>query len=277
MISRIFLLLLLPGWLYAETPDVVIVTIDTLRADRVGCYGYAKAQTPTIDRLASEGIQFMNAVSHVPLTRPSHLTIFTGLFPFQHNVHDNVAAPLDRKIPTLAEIFHQHGFATGAFVASFVVNSQSGLQRGFDTYADEFDPSKQPTQFALNLEKRGEQVYREFAAWQTGAKTKPYFAWVHLYDPHFPYEPPPPYSTRFASRPYDGEIAYTDEILSKVVRLLRPNTLLIVVSDHGESLGEHGENAHSFFIYDSTLHVPLLELAWKLEGRSKNQFSNTIG
>ena len=242
----------------AAEPDVVLITIDTLRADRVGCYGYTKAKTPAMDAIAKEGLLFKDAVSHVPLTRPSHISIFTGLFPFEHNVHDNVAPPLDAKIPTLAEILRKRGYATGGFVASFVVNSQSGLQRGFDTFEDRFDPQKQPGSFALNLEKRGGQVYEEFAQWQAGIKAKPYFAWVHLYDPHFPYDPPSPYAKQFPDHPYDGEIAYSDEIVSRIVKLLRPNTLLIVTSDHGESLGDHGENAHSFFIYDSTLKVPLL-------------------
>jgi choline-sulfatase len=263
--------------LSAAAPDVVLITIDTLRADRVGCYGYSKASTPTLDRLAHDGTMFTNTVSHVPLTRPSHLTIFTGLYPFQHQIHDNVAPPLDPKIPTLAEILQKNGYTTGAFVASFVVNSQSGLQRGFETYADEFDPQKQPTQFALNLEKRGEQVYREFSTWQNDLKTKPYFAWVHLYDPHFPYDPPPPFSSRFKDHPYDGEVAYADDVVSKILKLLRPNTLLIVTSDHGESLGDHDENAHSYFIYDSTLRVPLF-LRWpgKIPAAKKIDFQTRL-
>lgn len=134
-------------------PNVVLITIDTLRADRLGCYGYKPAQTPNIDRIAAEGIMFTNAVSHVPLTRPSHATIFTGLFPFQHGIHDNIAPPLNANIPTLSEAFQKNGYRTAAFVSSFVINSQSGLQRGFDFYEDKFDPQKQPTDFALNLEK----------------------------------------------------------------------------------------------------------------------------
>ena len=275
--ALLFLFFVLPLTASATKPDVVVITIDTLRADRVGCYGYTKAATPTLDAIAAQGILFENAVAHVPLTRPSHASLFTGLFPFQHNIHDNVAPPLDSKIPTLAEIFGKQGYATGAFVASFVVNRQSGLQRGFDTYADEFDPQKQPTQFALNLEKRGDQVYSEFAAWQSTVSTKPYFAWIHLYDPHFPYEPPGTFTKRFADRPYDGEIAFADEIVSKILKLLRPDTLLVVTSDHGESLGDHGENAHSYFIYDSTLKVPLM-IRWsgKLESGRKIPFQTRI-
>src|SRR5688572_5072364 len=161
----LFLFLTAASVASSEAPDVVVITIDTLRADRIGVYGYAKASTPVLDGLAREGVLFKNAVSHVPLTRPSHASLFTGLFPFEHQIHDNVAPPLDEKIPTLAEVLRRRGYATGAFVASFVVNRQSGLQRGFDTYADEFDPQKQPTQFALNLEKRGEQIYNEFVTW----------------------------------------------------------------------------------------------------------------
>lgn len=239
-------------------PNVVLITIDTLRPDRVGCYGYGRAQTPNIDRVASEGVLFSNAVSHVPLTRPSHTSIFTGLFPYQHGVHDNIAPPLPVKFPTLAEILKRNGYQTAAFVAAFVVNSQSGLNRGFDVYEDEFNPKKQPTDFALNLEKRGGEVYQEFADWMGHRNTKPYFAWIHLYDPHFPYAPPPPYSTTFADRPYDGEVAYADAIVGKILKLLDNNTLLVIASDHGESLGDHGESAHSYFIYDSTVRVPLL-------------------
>lgn len=239
-------------------PNVVLITIDTLRADRVGCYGYARAKTPNIDRVAAEGVLFTGAVSHVPLTRPSHTSIFTGLFPYQHGVHDNIAPSLSAKFPTLAEILNHNGYQTAAFVASFVVNSQSGLNRGFDVYEDEFNPQKQPTNFALNLEKRGGDVYREFAGWVGHRNAKPYFAWVHLYDPHFPYAPPPPYATTFAERPYDGEVAYADEIVGRILKLLDNNTLLVIASDHGESLGDHGENAHSYFIYDSTLRVPLM-------------------
>jgi choline-sulfatase len=242
----------------APKPNVVLITIDTLRADRLGCYGYKPAQTPNIDKIAAEGVMFTNAVSHVPLTRPSHATIFTGLFPFQHGIHDNIAPPLDAKIPTLAEAFRKNGYRTAAFVSSFVINSQSGLQRGFDFYEDKFDPQKQPTDFALNLEKRAGEVFTEFQNWKSTSSKTPFFTWLHFYDPHFPYAPPPPYSKTFAERPYDGEIAYTDEIIGKTIKLLEPNTLLIITSDHGESLGEHGENAHSYFIYDATLRVPLI-------------------
>lgn len=243
----------------ASRPDVVLITIDTLRADRLGCYGYARAgTTPNMDRLSTEGVLFSDAVSHVPLTRPSHISIFTGLYPDRHGVHDNIAPSLQPQFPTLAEVLKHNGYQTAAFVASFVVNSQSGLNRGFDVYEDEFNPEKQPTRFALNLEKRAGEVYDEFASWMRQRRAGPRFAWIHFYDPHFPYAPPPPFSSRFADRPYDGEVAYTDAVVGKVLKLLDPNTLLILVSDHGESLGDHGENAHSFFIYDSTLRVPLM-------------------
>ncbi|MCI0616989.1 sulfatase-like hydrolase/transferase [bacterium] len=239
-------------------PNVVLITIDTLRADRLGCYGYKSAHTPNIDKIAAEGVMFRNAISHVPLTRPSHASIFTGLFPFQHGIHDNIAPPLDAKISTLSEAFRKNGYRTAAFVSSFVINSQSGLQRGFDFYEDKFDPQKQPTDFALNLEKRAGEVFTEFQNWKSTSSKNPFFVWLHFYDPHFPYAPLPPYSKTFAERPYDGEIAYTDEIIGKTLKLLEPNTLLIITSDHGESLGEHGENAHSYFIYDATLRVPLI-------------------
>lgn len=254
----LILLVILQSVCVAQKPDVLLITIDTLRSDRLGCYGYNLGQTPVIDQLATEGVRFTNVVSHVPLTRPSHTSIFTGLYPFQHGVHDNVAPTLDLKIPTLAEILRKNGYQTAGFIASFVVNSQSGLNRGFDVYKDSFDPKRQPTDFALNLEKRGDDVYNEFSDWYTQRKKQPYFAWVHLYDPHFPYEPPEPYLSKFAKRPYDGEIAYTDSVVGKILKLIQPGTLLIVTSDHGESLGEHSESGHSFFIYDTTLRVPLI-------------------
>lgn len=260
------LLICAAAFAFAQTPpvkpDILLITIDTLRADRLGCYGYAGAQTPNIDRLASSGIQFTNAVSHVPLTRPSHISIFTGLYPFQHGIRDNIAPPLSAKIPTLTEILKKQGYVTAAFVSSFVINSQSGLNRGFDTYEDRFDPEKQPTQFALNLEKRGGETFEEFAGWFKSKPKGPTFAWVHLYDPHFPYESPQPYASRFKEHPYDGEIAYADDIVGKILKLISPQTLVILASDHGESLGEHGEGAHSYFIYDATLHVPLM-IRWQ--------------
>ncbi len=254
----IFLALAVLAQTPATKPNVVLITIDTLRADRLGCYGYSKAQTPNLDRLASEGVLFTNAVSHVPLTRPSHASIFTGLYPFEHGIHDNIASPLNSKFPVLAETLKNNGYRTAAFVASFVINSQSGLQRGFDTYEDRFDPKKQPTDFALTLEKRGDEILEEFKNWKSTTTRAPYFAWLHFYDPHFPYSPPSPYSKPFAERPYDGEVAYTDELIGKTLKLFDKNTLLIVTSDHGESLGDHGENAHSYYIYDATLHVPLI-------------------
>jgi choline-sulfatase len=250
--------LCLLGLTTAPKPNVILITIDTLRADRLGCYGYKGAQTPHIDKIAADGIIFTNAVSHVPLTRPSHTSIFTGLYPFQHGIHDNIATPLDAKIPTLSEAFKKNGYRTAAFISSFVINSQSGLQRGFDFYEDRFDPKNQPTDFALNLEKRAGEVFTEFQNWKSTSGKSPYFVWLHFYDPHFPYAPPPPYSKTFAERSYDGEIAYTDEVIGKTLKLFDPNTLLILTSDHGESLGEHGENAHSYFIYDATLKVPLI-------------------
>lgn len=257
----LFLLLLLHSAVPAsasEKPDLLLITVDTLRADRLGCYGYTAAETPGIDRLASEGILFTNAVSPVPQTRPSHISLFTGLYPFEHGIHDNIAAPLNPKIPLLAEILRQNGYRTAAFVAAFVVNSQSGLNRGFDVYEEHFDAENQPTQFALNLEKRGDQVYREFSSWYSQKKAGPYFAWVHLYDPHFPYEPPAEYRKRFAGRPYDGEVAYSDEMVGKILKLVDHNTIVILTSDHGEALGDHGENTHGYYIYDATQHVPLI-------------------
>ncbi len=246
---------------------LVLVTIDTLRADRLGSYGNRALPTPNLDRLAAEGAMAPDAMVHVPLTRPSHFSLFSGLLPSQHGVRDNLAPPRAGEAPLLAEVLQTAGFRTAGFVSSIVLASHSGLNRGFDTYSDEFDGGEDgEVHMATDLQKRGDEIVEEAVSWlESGAEGTEarLFAWIHLYDPHEPYDPPEPYASRYAERPYDGEIAWTDELVGRIdaalTRLeLRDQTLLSVTSDHGEGMGEHREATHGFFIYQSTLAVPLL-------------------
>ena len=242
---------------------VVIVTIDTLRADRLGCYGSRDVATPRLDRLAAAGALAVEASAHVPLTRPSHVSIFTGLLPTQHGIRDNVSPALVPQVPLLAEPFHAAGFATGAFVSSVVLDSQSGLDRGFDVYADRFEGTTGDAQFLNTVQKPGEATIAEALAWLRGQAGRRVFLWLHLYEPHDPYEPPEPYASRYAERPYDGEVAWVDELFGRFEDGLRglglgDDIALLVVSDHGEGLGEHDESLHGFFAYQTTLRVPFL-------------------
>ncbi len=242
---------------------VVFVTIDTLRSDRLGCYGSRDVATPHLDALARDGALAAEATVDVPLTRPSHVSIFTGLYPSENGIRDNVSPTLASGIPTLAEVFKAAGFHTAGFVSSIVVSSQSGLQRGFDTYSDHFDAGTDDARFLNTIQKRGDETMGEAVTWLEGQHDARLFAWIHLYDPHDPYEPPEPYATRYAGRLYDGEVAWSDELIGRLdatlERLgLRKDTLLVVTSDHGEGLGEHDEAVHGFFLYQTTLHVPLL-------------------
>lgn len=246
-----------------EARHLVIVTIDTLRADRIGAYGNANVATPNIDRIAQQGALALHAAVHVPLTRPSHVSLFTGLYPSEHGIRDNVSPPLAKDVPLLAEILKQRGFRTAAFVSSIVLSKQSGLARGFDVYSDRFDVGEDDARFLNTIQKRGDQTTAEAVAWLREAGSERRFAWLHLYDPHDPYEPPEPYASRYASRPYDGEVAWSDELVGRLDTALgdagmRDDTLLVVTSDHGEGLDEHGEAVHGFFVYETTLRVPLV-------------------
>ena len=242
---------------------LVIVTIDTLRADRVGAYGYAKAATPHLDSLAKDGAMALSASAHVPLTRPSHVTMLTGRLPSETGVRDNFAPTIVPQVPLLAEVLKKAGFATGAFVSSVVLDSSAGFDRGFDVYADEFEGAGDQARFLNTVQKRGDATTAEALAWleKAGASGQRLFLWLHLYDPHDPYEPPEPYAARFADRPYDGEVAFADDLVGRLDAALarqglRDRTALIVTSDHGEGLGEHGETLHGFFAYETTLAVP---------------------
>jgi arylsulfatase A-like enzyme/Tfp pilus assembly protein PilF len=246
----------------AAGPNVVVVTVDTLRADRVGAYGYAAGETPTIDRLAREGVLALDAVVQVPQTRPSHATIFTGRNPYEHGIRDNYSRPLDAGTPTLASILRRRGWDTAAFIGAYPVSRPSGLHHGFVAYDDPFAGGDDTTLHA-RTERRAEEVVDRALEWLARSRGAPFFAWVHLFDPHAPYEAPEPWRKRHAASPYDGEVAYADAQVGRIVSWLdatglRGRTLVVLTSDHGEGLGDHGEDEHMLFVYDSTLKVPLV-------------------
>jgi len=241
--------------------NVLLVTLDTTRADRLGCYGYIGGKTPNLDALARGGVLFENVYAQVPLTLPSHCSIMTGTAPFSHGVHNNGGYVLAPGETTLAERLKAREFRTAAFVASFSLDSRFGLDQGFDLYDDSFQvgmPFK-----PLNSERRADAVAALFSAWLDGQAGEPFFGWVHLFDPHLPYRPPAPYDREFAGNPYDGEIAFMDEAIGVVVQKLRKKnllgrTLVVLAGDHGEAFGEKVERGHGVFLYDGTLKVPLI-------------------
>ena len=245
-------------------PDVFLVTIDTLRADHIRCYGYERIQTPALDRLAQDGVRFAQAFTPSPITNTSHISILTGLLPSSHGVTD-FAVPLSPAYPTWADLLHQQGYHTAAFIGAVILDSKTlapGLDRGFDYY-DNFPQHSQTKSRWGRLERRGMDVVERAETWLSAHPQGPHFVWVHLYDPHDPYEPPAPYSKIYKDRLYDGEIAYADSALANFMGYLKKNrwyenSLIVVVGDHGEGLGEHHEDTHGIFLYDSTTHVPLI-------------------
>ncbi|MFQ5743135.1 MAG: sulfatase-like hydrolase/transferase [Acidobacteriota bacterium] len=244
-------------------PNLLLVTLDTTRADHLHVYGYPQIETPRIDRLAAGGVRFDQVASAVPITLPSHSTIMTGQYPLVHGVRHNGTYRLENASVTLAEVLRAVGYATGGFVSSFVVDSRFGIAQGFDTYTDFRDLEASAGQKPLlDLQRRGDKTVAAALEWLRRQQT-PFFAWVHLYDPHSPYDPPEPYASRYRERPYDGEIAFTDEMVGRLLDGLEQvghggDTLVVVAADHGEGLGEHGEEWHTFFIYDTTMRVPLI-------------------
>jgi arylsulfatase A-like enzyme/Tfp pilus assembly protein PilF len=246
--------------------NVLLFTFDTTRADHIGCYGYPLIQTPNLDALAAEGVRFQNVTAQCPLTLPSHSSIFTGTYPFYHGVRDNGGFYLEEDRVTLAEVLRQAGWSTSAFIGAFVLDSRWGISQGFDYYYDNFDFAKYKKISLDSVQREGGEVIKAFFEWFEKNAPKKFFSWIHLYDPHTPYEPPEPYRTQYGGQEYglyDGEIAYADSLVGRVLESLRQKNLLektvvIVVGDHGESLGEHHESSHGFFIYDATLSVPLI-------------------
>lgn len=240
-------------------PDVILVTIDTLRADALGFAGNRKVQTPFLDALARESTVFTNAHAHNVVTFPSHVNILTGLYPYQHGCRDNSGYTVDPKFKTVAALLREQGYATGAFVGAFPLDARYGLGRGFDVYDDRYPEGKGKLAFRI-AERRAEEVLAPAMAWWNQLAGKR-FMWVHLYDPHAPYLPPPEFAARYPSELYLGEVAYVDSVLQRFLAPLlkteRP-PLLIITADHGEALGDHGELTHGLFAYESTLKVPLL-------------------
>ena len=241
--------------------NVVLITLDTTRADRLGCYGYPQAKTPNLDFLAHNGVRFANAYCQVPLTLPSHCSILTGTLPTYHHVHNNGTYSLTAEQISVTEILKSHNFSTAAFVASFSVDSRFGLDQGFDLYDDNF---QEETPFkAMNSERKAAEVYDRFSLWLDDHHSEHFFTWIHFFDPHLPYIPPDSYRLEFANRPYDGEIAYMDFYVGEVIKKLREKnildkTFIIIAGDHGEGLGEKTEIGHGVFLYEMVMRVPLI-------------------
>jgi arylsulfatase A-like enzyme/Flp pilus assembly protein TadD len=251
----------------------VLVTLDTVRADHLGCYGDRQATTPWLDQLAAEGVRFADASSAVPLTLPSHTSLLTGLLPPHHGLRNNGVGALRPGTATLATLLAGAGYRTGAFLGAFVLDHRFGLAAGFETYDDEVarDPKAGNV---LEAERPGSEVVDRALAWLAKDDARPFFLWVHLYDAHAPYAPPPKWAARHPGRPYDGEVSSVDEQVGRILAELRRRgldgrTAVAVAADHGEGLGEHGEATHGLLLYEPTLHVPvLLRAPWALKART---------
>ncbi|MEK7485827.1 MAG: sulfatase-like hydrolase/transferase [Planctomycetota bacterium] len=235
--------------------NLIILTVDTTRADHIGCYGNTQVQTPALDQLAKEGTRFANANSHIPLTLPSHSTIFTGNYPIGTGVHDNIGFRLSEDVTTLAEYLKGNGYHTGAFIAAKVLVSKFGINQGFEEFNEKIPPKK-PS-------RNAEAVFKPAKEWIEKQKGHPFFSWIHLYDPHLPYEHPEPFWSQYAANPYAGEISYMDSQIQLFLNFLKEqnlydSSLIMVVADHGESLGEHKETTHGYFPYEATTHIPFI-------------------
>lgn len=254
-----------------NSANILLITLDTTRADHLGCYGYKGARTPNIDRLAGEGIRLEKVYCPAPLTLPSHVSILTGLEPVRHGVRNN-GHYLSEGIRTITEFLKERGYKTAAFVSSFSVDSRFGLDRGFELYDDTFQ-AQMPFK-TMNAERRAEDTFARFARWLNDNWRDKFFCWVHYYDPHLPYNPPAPFSEEFKNQPYDGEIAYMDVYVGRILEALAERgildkTLIIVAGDHGEGLGEKVEMGHGVFIYEETIRVPLIFWGKKIFPRSE--------
>ncbi|HVQ30864.1 MAG TPA: tetratricopeptide repeat protein [Vicinamibacteria bacterium] len=265
--SSLALLALLAPWLVLSCSrprpavrNVLLISIDTLRADHLGAYGFPRPTSPSIDALAREGVVFTGAHTPVPMTLPAHVSLLTGTLPPTHGLRDNLANRLPEGSLTLAEMLKARGFTTGAIVSSFVLDRRFGTSQGFDTYDDRFQAVHKIGDIS---ERKGDETTRQARAWLDEHKDRPFFLFVHFYDPHDPYEPPEPFASSWKEHPYEGEIAFADHCVGEVLEKLRQlglfeNTLVVLTGDHGEMLGEHGELNHGFFIYEGALHVPLI-------------------
>jgi arylsulfatase A-like enzyme/Flp pilus assembly protein TadD len=249
---------------------VLLITVDTLRADAIGAYGDKGGATPHLDRLAAAGVRFDRAHAHNVVTLPSHANILSGRYPIDHGVRDNAGFRFPASLDTAATILKSRGYRTGAFISAFPLDSRFGLARGFDVYDDGFvDATPRPA--FLEQERKGSETVGRAVKWRQAQGSEPTFSWVHVYEPHFPYRPPEPFAARFRSDPYEGEVAAVDAELAPLIDPILDagpdaRTLVIVTADHGESLGEHGEATHGIFAYEATLRVPLIVYAPQLLG-----------
>ena len=248
-------------------PNILLITIDTLRADHLGSYGYTTASTPSLDALARRGLRFDRAVTVTPLTLPAHVSLMTGTYPGYHGIRDNAGGALAETQTTLAEVLRGRGYRTAGFVASFVLDHRWGLDKGFDRYSDDVERPKPPSDVGLDTVQRpGHEVVDDATAWMDEDKDRPFFAWVHLYEPHTPYDAPERLRARFPPTTvgaYDAEIATADEQVGRLIDRLSSEgrlgrTIVVALGDHGESLGDHQEQEHGFFIYDATVRIPLI-------------------
>ncbi len=263
--------LLLPSAVFSkDVRSIVLISIDTCRADYLGCYGFRRETTPNIDAVAGKSVLFENVISSVPLTLPAHCSMLTGTIPPYHGVHDNLDYRLGASNVTIGEILKDNGFVTGAIISAFVLDSQFGVNQGFDSFNDSFE---QPYMAGTILERKGAEASRFAIEWLDQHREERFFLFLHYYDPHTDYVPPEPFASRFADDLYAGEIAYTDFCIGQVIEKLKmlglyDSTLVIITGDHGEMLGEHGEQDHGYFIYQSAIKVPLL---FKLPGQHKSK------
>ncbi|MCP4217578.1 MAG: sulfatase-like hydrolase/transferase, partial [bacterium] len=264
-----FFLLFWPGMQVSMKKDqlkdlnVILITLDTLRWDHVSAYNQGRADTPHMDRMAEEGVLFERCIAQTPLTLPSHTTILSGTYPLHHQVRDNGGFQVPQSLDFVSEVLQKEGFATSGFIAAYVLHSKWGINQGFDHYSDNFDLTKIKMVSLGSVQKGADVVLPEAQQWIQKNKDKRFFSWIHLYDPHIPYTPPSPFKERHPGDPYRGEVEYMDQELGKFFDYLEgeglmDNTLIILASDHGEGLGDHEENTHGFFIYDSTVRVPFI-------------------
>jgi arylsulfatase A-like enzyme/Flp pilus assembly protein TadD len=240
--------------------NILLITIDTLRADKLSCYGSQHPKTPNIDALAERGVLFSRAFANTSTTLPSHSNILLGVTPNYHGVHENLNFVVREELLTLAEHLRKNGYTTGAFVGAYPLDSRFGLAQGFDIYDDQYSHSH--TENFVSLERRAEAVITGAVEWLKG-QNSPWFLWIHCWDPHIPYDPPEPFKSQYNKHPYEGEIAYVDLALGKLLdqmerSILFDSTLIIFTGDHGESLGQHGEKTHGFFGYNSSTWIPLI-------------------
>ncbi|HEY3176123.1 MAG TPA: sulfatase-like hydrolase/transferase [Candidatus Polarisedimenticolia bacterium] len=262
--------------------NVLLITLDTLRADRVGCTGSTKGLTPNLDALAADGVCFINAYSTVPLTAPSHATMLTGRYPLSHGLRNNGTQVLSPEEILLSEILHERGFQTAAIVSSLVLSSEFGLNQGFDLYYEDGIKGSEGRHGLWFDQRVGDKTVDRALLWMKAEGDRPFFLWVHLYDPHAPYEPPSPWKEKYAKTPYDGEVAFTDVQVGRLLDELRSmglydRTLIAVSGDHGEGLGDHQELYHAIFLYDATTHVPLIfRIPGAGRGRRVSDLASTL-